>query len=123
VGEHRVAHIDDLPRDRGLIVAIGGRRLGLFRVGDDVHAILNVCPHQGGPVGTGGLFPATRARVERGRVIEYLDHDAPVVCCPWHGWEFDVRTGVCTADPSRRVVSYPVEVRDGDVIVIVRERG
>jgi nitrite reductase (NADH) small subunit len=119
VGEHRVAHIDDLSGDRGLIVEIDGRQVGLFRVGDDVHAILNVCPHQGGPVGTGGLFPSTRVRAERGRLVEYLDHDAMVVCCPWHGWEFDVRTGVCTADSSRRVVRYPVEVRDGEVVVIM----
>ena len=45
-----------------------------------------------------------------------------VVCCPWHGWEFDVRTGVCTADASRKVVRYPARVRDGDVIVTLPDR-
>jgi nitrite reductase/ring-hydroxylating ferredoxin subunit len=122
VGEHRVGHIDDLPGDRGLIVEIDGRRIGLFRVGDEVHAILNVCPHQGGPVGGGGLFPTTRAKVEDGRVVESLDYDTMVVCCPWHGWEFDIRTGVCTADASRRVMRYPVAVRGGEIVVTMPDR-
>jgi nitrite reductase (NADH) small subunit len=122
VGEHRAGRIDDIPDDRGLIVELDGRNVGLFRLGEEVHAILNVCPHQGGPVGSGGLFPSTRARVQDRRIVEYLDHETMVVCCPWHGWEFNVRTGVCTADPSRRVVRYEVEVRDSEVIVIMPDR-
>jgi nitrite reductase/ring-hydroxylating ferredoxin subunit len=122
VGEHRAAALDDIPTDRGLIVELAGRKVGLFKVGEEVHAILSVCPHQGGPVGRGGLFPTTRARVENRRLVEYLDRDAVVVCCPWHGWEFDIRTGVCTADRSRRVVRYPVEVRGSEVIVTMPDR-
>jgi len=123
VGEHRAAALDDIPSDRGLIVELDGRTIGLFRVDGEVHAILNVCPHQGGPVGRGGIFPTTRARVEGGRLIEYLDRDTPVVCCPWHGWEFNLRTGVCTADPSRRVVRYPAEIRGDAVVVTLPDRG
>jgi nitrite reductase/ring-hydroxylating ferredoxin subunit len=122
VGEHRVANIDDLPHDRGLIVEVDGRRIGLFRVGDEVHAILSVCPHQGGPVGGGGIFPSVRAKVEDGRIVESYDHERMVVCCPWHGWEFDIRTGVCTADASRRVMRYPVEVRAGEIHVKLPDR-
>jgi nitrite reductase (NADH) small subunit len=122
VAEHRAAALDDIPTDRGLIVEIDGRKVGLFRVGDEVHAILSVCPHQGGPVGSGGLFPTTRARVENRRIVEYLDYEALVVCCPWHGWEFNIRTGVCTADPSRRVLRFPAEIRGSDVIVTLPGR-
>lgn len=118
MGEHLAARVDDIPDDRGLIVELDGRRVGLFRLGDEVHAVLSVCPHQGGPVGSGGLFPSTRARVENRRIIEYLDHDTMVVCCPWHGWEFDLRTGVCTADRSQRLVRFEVRVEGSDVIVI-----
>jgi nitrite reductase (NADH) small subunit len=118
VGEHRVAHIDELPLDRGLLVDVDGRQVGIFRVGDEVRAFLNVCPHQGGPVGTGGLFPAIRGHIEGRRLREYHDPDTTVVACPWHGWEFDARTGTCLADPSRRLRSYPAVVRDGQVIVM-----
>jgi nitrite reductase/ring-hydroxylating ferredoxin subunit len=119
VGEHRVARVDEVPLDRGLLVEAGGRQIGLFRVGDEIYALRNICPHQGGPVGTGGIFPSVKGKIEDRRLKEYLDHDELVVACPWHGWEFDVRTGVCMADPTRRVASYPTRVVDGEITVVV----
>lgn len=122
MGEHWVARIDELPDDRGHVVDVDGRAVGLFRVGDEVHALLNTCPHQGGPVGTGGVFPSVCAEIRDGRLHERLDHDDLVVSCPWHGWEFDLRTGVCKADRSRRVVRFDTVVRDGRVAVVVPDR-
>jgi 3-phenylpropionate/trans-cinnamate dioxygenase ferredoxin subunit len=41
-----------------------------------------------------------------------------VLRCPWHGYEFDVDTGVCPADPKNvRVKSYPVVIEDGKVTI------
>jgi len=120
VGEHRVAHLDDLPLDRGLVVEVSGFWLGLFRVGDaEVRAYLNLCPHQGGPVGSGGLFPAVRAEVRDRRLCEYHDPETMVVACPWHGWEFDARTGTSLADPARRLRGFPATVDAGEVIVVL----
>lgn len=117
MGEHRVALLDELPLDRGLVVEVDGRAVGVFRLGDEVYAYLNVCPHQGGPVGTGGLFPAIRGEVRNRRLREYHDPDTTVIACPWHGWEFDVRTGSCLADASRQLRAFPATVRDGEVFV------
>ncbi|HEY4279597.1 MAG TPA: Rieske 2Fe-2S domain-containing protein [Conexibacter sp.] len=120
--EHWVAALDELPLDRGHLVEVDGRSIGLFRLGDEVRALLNTCPHQGGPVGTGGLFPTVEAEVVGRRLKERLNHDRMVVSCPWHGWEFDVRTGRCAADPSRGVVRFETVVRDGRVAVLMPER-
>jgi nitrite reductase/ring-hydroxylating ferredoxin subunit len=122
VPTHWVADLEELPEDRGHVVEVEGRRIGLFRVGDEVHALLNVCPHQGGPVGTGGLFPTLEAEVVGRRLREWLNHDKMVVSCPWHGWEFDVRTGVCTADARQRVVRYETVVEGGRVAVVLPDR-
>jgi nitrite reductase/ring-hydroxylating ferredoxin subunit len=119
VGAHRVARFDDLPLDRGLVVEVEGRNIGLFRVGEEVRAILNTCPHQGGPVGSGGIFPSVCAKVVDRRLTEWLDHERLVVTCPWHGWEFDLRTGINTADPRRRVRMFETSVEDGDVLVML----
>jgi nitrite reductase (NADH) small subunit len=119
VGEHLVGRFDDIPLDKGLIVQVEGRDIGLFRVGDEVHAILNVCPHQGGPVGTGGVFPTLEAEVVNQRLCERLNPDRPMVSCPWHGWEFDLRTGISNADPTKRVVRFETVVRDGEVSVLL----
>jgi len=122
VGEHWVGRVDELPVDRGHVVELNGRRIGLFRVGDEVHAILGTCPHQGGPVGEGGIFPTVEGEIVDGRLRESLNHDRPVVNCPWHGWEFDLATGVCPVDPTKRLRRYETIVRDGEVAVVMPDR-
>ena len=119
MGEHVVARADDLRADRGVVVEVAGREVGLFRVGERVYALRNRCPHQGGPIGTGGVFPALRARVRNRRLEEWLDQECMVAACPWHGWEFELETGVCTADPARRVATYAAFIRNGDVVVVL----
>jgi nitrite reductase (NADH) small subunit len=120
VGAHVAGRIDDFADRTSRVVEIRGRAVGVVRVGDTFYALLNICPHQGGPVCTGGVFPRTRAEVlPNGRLREWYDHDAPVIACPWHGWEFDVATGQCLADPTRRVAAYEATVVNGDVIVLL----
>jgi nitrite reductase (NADH) small subunit len=40
-----------------------------------------------------------------------------VLRCPWHGWEFDPKTGRCLDDPAMRVAVYDAKVVDGRVLV------
>ena len=41
-----------------------------------------------------------------------------ILRCPWHGWEFDIKTGQSYCDPERiRTRSYPVEVTAGTKLV------
>ena len=70
----RVARLRDIPRDRGFRVSLGGIDIGLYRVGDAVHAMENVCPHAGAPLHAGPVRDG-------------------IVTCPVHGWAYDVRTG------------------------------
>ena len=121
MGEHHIGRLDDVPGDRALIVDVDGREIGVFRVGEELFAVRNRCPHQGGPVAEGGVFPALRARHSPGEIEEYYDYDNPVVACPWHGWEFDLRSGSCLADPARRVAIYEVVVRDGELSIVTKE--
>ncbi len=100
---------------------LGGFSLGLFRLEDGFHALEDKCPHQRGPVCAGNLFREITAVVgEDGRVEErYARAEADVIACPMHGWEFEVRTGECLADRSRRVKRFPVEVDGEDVYVLL----
>jgi nitrite reductase/ring-hydroxylating ferredoxin subunit len=74
MGFEKVAQIEDIPGGRGLRVHLRGIEVGLFRVGDDVYAMENACPHAGDPLSEGVL-------------------DGCVIVCEAHGWDFDVRTG------------------------------
>ena len=86
-------------------MTIGGRSIGVFNVGGEYYALRNRCPHQGGPLCEGFQFAPLRGRGAR-RAYRRGDAGA-IIRCPWHGWEFDVRTGRSWFDPERtRVRSY-----------------
>jgi nitrite reductase (NADH) small subunit len=94
----RVAAIGDVPPGTGKCVEAGGKQIALFNVGGVFHAIDNTCIHRGGPLGEGEL-------------------DGAIVTCPWHGWQYDVTTGVNTMDESERVERYEVKV-EGDAVLV-----
>jgi nitrite reductase (NADH) small subunit len=107
--------VADLPAGSPAIVKVGGRELALVRLGDTVYAVRNVCPHQTQSFAGG----RAQSRVEGGATIGDLDllEDDPALACPWHGFEFRLRDGRCLVNPSLRVRTYPVEIRDGRVFV------
>ncbi|MCG6156129.1 Rieske (2Fe-2S) protein [Rubinisphaera margarita] len=98
----RVCSVDELTDGAGKEFAVAGRVIAIFRIGDEVHAIDGLCPHAGGPIGTGTL--------RRG-----------VVTCPWHGWQFDVRTGQHCLSSSIQTTVYDASVENGDVYITLPE--
>jgi nitrite reductase/ring-hydroxylating ferredoxin subunit/uncharacterized membrane protein len=71
----------------------------LVREGGDVHALANRCTHRGGPLHEG--------EVSSGRVT-----------CPWHGSEFDLRTGSVERGPaSSPQPAYETRTRNGTIEV------
>lgn len=110
---HVVAKAPDIEVGHRKIVKIDGREIGVFNVDGNYHGLRNICPHRSGPLCLGRLRP----NVEwDGREFVY-DREDEVLKCPWHNWEFDIKTGECRVDPSLRVRSYRVE-REGDDIVL-----
>jgi 3-phenylpropionate/trans-cinnamate dioxygenase ferredoxin subunit len=104
-----VAHVGDIAPGERRIVRVRGRSYGVFNVGGEFHALLNRCPHQGGELCKGPLQIFVEADAP-GRAR--FDGSKAFIQCPWHGWEFDIRTGQSYADPARmRVRCYPVDVR------------
>jgi nitrite reductase (NADH) small subunit len=121
VARHLVGKRADIEDGRRVLIDVAGRSIGLVASNGELFALRNICPHQQGPLCEGAVFPAHKASVaDDGSVREFLDHEHPVICCPWHGWEFDLRTGVCLADPTRRVATYPVTIDGDDVVIEVK---
>ncbi len=108
-----VSPLDEFPPDTRRIVRVGGREIGVFRIADRFYAMRNRCPHQGGPLCAGRVFPLIVSD-EPGRVR--LDETRPTVVCPWHGWRYELATGRSYApgDPAAR--AYPVTVEPGSAI-------
>ena len=95
-----VARLEDVPAGTATVVNAGERELALFNADGKLYATQSKCLHLGGPLGEGRL-------------------DGCVVSCPWHGWQYDVRTGENEFDRALALETFEVVVDDGDVKVAV----
>ncbi|TCK25738.1 Rieske 2Fe-2S domain-containing protein [Pseudonocardia endophytica] len=109
---YAVAGTSEIGPGQRKIVEIEGRPVGVLNVDGEYFALLDRCPHAGAPLcGHGTIFGVSTAAQPDGP-IEY--EGGRSLRCPWHAWEFDVRTGVSFYDPrNARVRRYPVEVVAG----------
>lgn len=109
-----VATVDELLPGHRKIVEVVGRSIGIFNVNGEFFALRNRCPHQGGPLCEGKLG----ALVEAPAPGEYVTSRADeMLRCPWHGWEFDIRTGQSWWNPTQqRVRPYTVTVASGSTL-------
>ena len=112
---HVVACIDEIPPGKRKLVEINGRPIVVFNLGGDFYALNNRCPHRGGSLAHG----IQTGLVESNEPGDYrYSRLGEMVKCPWHGWEFDIRTGKSWCDPSRvRIRQYPVAVKQGAELV------
>lgn len=96
---HEVASRNQLDPDFPVGVDVNGQKLGLFLLGDEVHALEDVCPH---------AYALLSQGFQEDGVIE----------CPLHAARFDIATGKCLIEIGQRdLCSYPVRVQGGKVQV------
>lgn len=111
-----VCRADEIAPGAPLIVKIRGLGVGLFKIGNDIHAMLNVCPHRGAPLCEGPQCGTTMSD-DTGAIFHHRDNE--IVRCAWHGWEFDIVTGTSLVDPKVSARVFPVSVDAGKVYVHV----
>jgi nitrite reductase (NADH) small subunit len=76
----------------------GDKMICVANVNGAISAMDNVCLHRGGPLGQG--------TIEGNKLV-----------CPWHGWQWDPKTGEAVQNPSAKVAVYPLRIENGDVLV------
>jgi nitrite reductase/ring-hydroxylating ferredoxin subunit len=96
----KVAEAADVKPGTAICVEVNGRQIAVFNVDGAFHAIDNTCLHRGGPLAEGEI-------------------DGCIVTCPWHGWQYDVTTGVNTMDDTEKVDRFDTKVEGGSVFVAV----
>ena len=109
-----VATVEEIPPGARKIVEVAGRSIGVFNVDGEYFALRNRCPHQGGPLCSGKLAGLVQSTTPG----DYsYSRPGEMLRCPWHGWEYDIRTGQSWWDPGRtRVRSYDVTIEAGGQI-------
>ncbi|MDX1435975.1 MAG: Rieske 2Fe-2S domain-containing protein [Anaerolineales bacterium] len=101
--EHKeilVGKVEEIPDGSRKIIQAEGLSIGVFHHQGAWYALENRCLHRSGPVCTGTLA-------------------GDIIACPWHGYEYDLTDGKLVMDPSAALEMYPVEIRDGEVIIEV----
>jgi nitrite reductase/ring-hydroxylating ferredoxin subunit len=112
---HVIARAEDMPPGTRRIVEIGARSIGVLNVDGQYHALMNVCPHHGAPLCEGVVKGTMQDSAPH--EYQYGRHNEFIVC-PWHGYEFELKSGRTLASVSRmRVRVYKVAVEDGDVVL------
>jgi 3-phenylpropionate/trans-cinnamate dioxygenase ferredoxin subunit len=115
VSKHVVAAVSDVPPGGRKLVTVKGRPIALFNLGGEFYGLSNRCPHQGGSLCEGTLT----GLVSADRPGEYqISRKGEIIRCPWHGWEFDIRTGQSWCEPgSIRTRHYAIEIVPGTQVV------
>jgi nitrite reductase/ring-hydroxylating ferredoxin subunit len=121
MAEHFVAKVSDLADGQKTIFKTGKHEIGVFRDRDSYYAYSNYCLHQGGPACEGLIIAKVDEKLDENLISLGMrfNHDELHFVCPWHGWEYDLKTGECVADRRMRLRKYEVRVRDGEIFVIV----
>ncbi|RKN85491.1 Rieske (2Fe-2S) protein [Paenibacillus ginsengarvi] len=104
----------EIPPGAKKIVEVGGRSIGIYNLDGQFHAIRNLCPHQGAGLCEG--VTASYVTSERPGRFSY-EREGEIVRCPWHFWEFDIKTGCMIVDPKTRTKTYDVTVEKYEVSV------
>ncbi len=97
----RLASIDEIPADGMRAFEHDGRRIALYRIGDEIYATDDICSHEYAHLSEGWLEP-----------------EDCTVECPLHGSRFDIRTGAALTLPAFAPIAvYPVRIEGQDVLV------
>ncbi|HET6925514.1 MAG TPA: Rieske (2Fe-2S) protein [Hyphomicrobiaceae bacterium] len=112
---HVVARAAQIPPGSRKLVKVAGRDIVIFNINNELFALSDKCPHKGGSLSRGKLSGAVTSS-EPGN-YQY-SRPGEIIRCPWHAWEFDVRTGRSWCDPQRmRLMNYAISVEPGAKLV------
>jgi nitrite reductase/ring-hydroxylating ferredoxin subunit len=102
---------DRVPEGGRLVIDVGDKTVGIFRFEGKLYAWENRCPHQGGPVCQGKIIPRVTEVIEtNGESRGFaFDESSLHIVCPWHGFEYNIKTGRHPGRPTAKLTSVAVE--------------
>ena len=101
---YEIMPFDDLWIGEMLGIEVGGIKLLLLNVEDEVRAFLDRCPHRASALSEGNLENLT-------------------LTCATHLWEFNALTGRGINPESSELIRFPVRVENGMIYVEIPEAG
>ena len=101
------------------IIFVGDNEIGVFRHDGKFYAYSNYCLHQGGPACEGMLINNVVDVIDKDRLYQGQTYgDEMHFVCPWHGYEYDLKTGECIGDRKLKLRKYDVVKRGEEIYVV-----
>jgi len=115
-----VAKVTQFPEGERRIVSHGEREIGIFHWQGKFYAYENLCVHQGGPACEGIVMHKVEDVIgpDRSWLGQKFSNNEIHFVCPWHGYEYDLKTGECVADRNLKLKRFDV-VQHGEEIYVV----
>ena len=101
------------------IFGFEGFEVAVFKLDGEFFAYLNLCPHMGGPACQGKMIAKVEEIIADDRTSKgtAFSKTKMHVICPWHGYEFDIRTGAHPGNTRARLRKIKVAVSNGEVTI------
>jgi 3-phenylpropionate/trans-cinnamate dioxygenase ferredoxin subunit len=115
MSKYVVGSARDIPEGGRKLVHVKGRPIAIFNIKGEYFGLYDRCPHLGGSLCRGALTGLVEAKTPGDYSFTRMGE---ILRCPWHGWEFDIRTGQSYCKPDKvKARSFPVTVEEGSQIV------
>ena len=98
MGFVKVAETDNMQEGEVKTFEADGKEKALIKKDGNFFALDNVCCHMGGPIGEGNLI---------GNEVE----------CPWHGWRYDIKSGISSLDEDTKLATFKVKIEGKNIVV------
>jgi nitrite reductase (NADH) small subunit len=116
-----VCRADELKDGDRRVMSCDGTEVGVFKIDGELVAWHNECPHRSGPVCQGRIYKRVLEPIDGDGNVRALAYDPNVtnIVCSWHGYEFDLKTGVNQGTDKLKLRKAKLEEKDGNIYVVV----
>jgi len=116
---YKVCSVADLKEKEPYTVDVNGIEVGVIKWNEQLYAYENTCAHIGGPVCLGGVFNKINLVLKEDKKVikEIAAEDEMRLVCPWHGFEYDLKTGMCEFSPKFKLRKYHAFIENNEVYV------
>ena len=119
MAEWLVGKASDIKDGDRKVVTAGKREIGIFHKGGAFYAYSNTCLHQGGPACEGMITQNVVDVIDKNGLYQGQTYgDETHFVCPWHGYEYDLKTGECIGDRKLKLRKYDIVKRGDDIYVV-----
>jgi nitrite reductase (NADH) small subunit len=119
MAEWLVGKASDIKEGDRKVVTAGKREIGIFHKGGAFYAYSNTCLHQGGPACEGMITQNVVDVIDKNGLYQGQTYGSEThFVCPWHGYEYDLKTGECIGDRKLKLRKYDIVKRGEDIYVV-----